>query len=1182
MNAVLISDDESLLELLNEYTKKYKIEIQSYKTQDNKECSLIFIDTDEETLDYYSLSKQLKVFPKESHIVVLLKNVNTENVSILLESGANDYLEKPVESSNLEMRLPIFINCAKRCRTTLKIQKRNNWYQSVFFNSTIGIGISDVASGKLIEINPSFEKILGYSGEELESKSWSELTHPEDIEKNLKNREEILQNKFKGGEIEKRYIHKNGNIVWAHLINSLTYDEDGNPKYFVGMIHDISKQKQTERALKKSQSDLEAILSNIQINLILIDPDKKIRAFNRAAQEMAKTIFGNTIREGDSVNKFFFEKDVEDFYQDFELTMQGELIWLEKKLNNTWFEFIYNPVYEDEKITGVCLSAFNVNDRKRSELALRKSEARNRALLDAIPDLMFRIRSDGVFLDYKASNKEIFFKNPKLILGNAIYNTFPQEVSHKLTHCVHKAIQTNKLQTYEYNLSVNSTTKEFEARIVKSADDEVITIIRDVTERKKAEASLRKNNMLLNAMAVAQLKYISQIDPQSLFDNLLESLLNLTKSSYGFIGEVVYQNQEPTLKTHTIINTKVQKEELVYVKSEPKNYQFYDLNTLLGYVLKNWKPIISNTRSMMLEKELPEFTPPMSSFIGLPFFSEGQIVGMVGLANRQDGYDDTLIQYLQPFLLTCATTIKANRKDLQRRIAEQELKELNEKLESRVKQRTLELSETNELLKKEEVQLQKAKETAEKANQAKTEFLTNISHELRTPLNGILGYTQILRKDKNLSPNYQKSLGIIQNSGEHLLNLINDILNLSKIEAGKMESVQNEFDFITFLERIVDIVQIRTQEKGLTFHFKRDPNLPEAILADEKSIRQVLINLLGNAIKFTKSGSVSLIVGYSNKQDNTISSLANIRFHIKDTGTGIPKDKLNQIFLPFHQVKDQIEGNEGTGLGLAISKKLVEMMGGRLEVESKLGEGSDFWFEIEIMKVSSPKVQSEQETKEIIGYKGETKKIIIVDDIWENRSMLSTVLKSINFVTYEARDGLDCIEKTLSHRPDLILLDIKMPVMDGFETTSQLRKHTDFKDLKIIAISASANDFYRQKSLEMGCDDYIAKPFSIQKVLDSIQRHLKLEWEYESRKEGISISSNTHLDMANVVLPQNILEDLNNFSLSGDIDGINELTEKLIQMDDNYIEIAKQIQKFTENFETDKIIELIQRHKEGV
>jgi PAS domain S-box-containing protein len=307
--------------------------------------------------------------------------------------------------------------------------------------------------------------------------------------------------------------------------------------------------------------------------------------------------------------------------------------------------------------------------------------------------------------------------------------------------------------------------------------------------------------------------------------------------------------------------------------------------------------------------------------------------------------------------------------------------------------------------------LHKAKEAAVSAaaqsavaNRAKSEFLANMSHELRTPLNGILGYAHILKQDKNLTSKQQNGLDIIQQCGEHLLTLINDILDFSKIEARKMEIHLNDFHFPKFLNNIAEIFRIRAKQKNISFSYESLSLLPTFVRGDEQKLRQVLINLLGNAVKFTESGGVVLKVGYHEEK---------IRFQVEDTGIGIAPEKLIEIFLPFHQVGNSRYWVGGTGLGLTISQKLAKLMGSTLQVKSKLGSGSIFWVDLDLPEVPESTEIATGKERNIIGFKGEKRKVLVVDDKGENRSFLVNLLEPLGFEIVEATDGCDCLNKTL-------------------------------------------------------------------------------------------------------------------------------------------------------------------------
>ncbi|WP_442948689.1 ATP-binding protein [Nostoc sp.] len=422
------------------------------------------------------------------------------------------------------------------------------------------------------------------------------------------------------------------------------------------------------------------------------------------------------------------------------------------------------------------------------------------------------------------------------------------------------------------------------------------------------------------------------------------------------------------------------------------------------------------------------------------------------------------------------------------------LQKANDELEQRVQQRTTELIA--------------AKLLADSANQAKSEFLANMSHELRTPLNGILGYAQILQLSPALTHKERKGVEVIHQCGSHLLTLINDILDLSKIEARKMELYPQDFHFLTFLQGVVEICCIRAEQKGIFFLYQPSTQLPSGICADEKRLRQVLINLLGNAIKFTDSGGVTFKVDVISqktlKKGFTQIKTYKIRFQIEDTGVDIAPQKLDKIFLPFEQVGNIEKQAEGTGLGLAISQKVIAIMGSTIEVQSQKGKksGSTFWFEVELPEAEEwMQTHSIAFQNKVIGFKGEKIKILIVDARWENRSIVINLLEPIGFEVFEASNGEEGLEKATEIQPDLIITDLTMPVMDGLTMTKHLRQLVELQNVVIIASSASVFGIDRQKALDIGCNDFLPKPIQADELLRQLQTQLQLTWIYHNESE---------------------------------------------------------------------------------
>ncbi len=507
----------------------------------------------------------------------------------------------------------------------------------------------------------------------------------------------------------------------------------------------------------------------------------------------------------------------------------------------------------------------------------------------------------------------------------------------------------------------------------------------------------------------------------------------------------------------------------------------------------------------------------------------------------------------------------------------QALSKSKEGLEQEVELRTVELSDTNSELQRqmEERQLAQqaeaqARQIAEQASRAKSDFLANMSHEFRTPLNGILGYTQILKRDDSLGEKQQRGVRVIHESGEHLLTLVNDILDLSKIEAQEMDFEPRVFHVAEFLDAIVSLSKVRAEQKGLEFFFVPSRGLPEWVQGDAKRLRQVLLNLLGNAIKFTLKGSVIFRV----EMQGMLGDRRQIRFEVEDTGIGIDPEKLDTIFLPFQQVIDKRSPVEGTGLGLSICQRLVNFMGGEIHVASILEKGSRFWILVDLPESDGPEGSMHPHVQSIIGYRGEVRHVLIVDDKAENRSMLTDLLTPIGFVVTEVETGVEALRKVDELRPDIMLVDLVMPEMDGLEIARRVPKSSKEPSMVMIALSANVFESSQRQCLEAGFHDFLPKPVNAIDLFEAIGKFLHIDWVYQRESiEGAVADSS----QPNMVFPSSsLLKEFLVIAKQGNIAAIREQIVQLENTGSSYSLFVTELRRFADGFLMKQLCEFLE------
>lgn len=477
---------------------------------------------------------------------------------------------------------------------------------------------------------------------------------------------------------------------------------------------------------------------------------------------------------------------------------------------------------------------------------------------------------------------------------------------------------------------------------------------------------------------------------------------------------------------------------------------------------------------------------------------------------------------------------------------------------------------------------------AEMANRAKSAFLANMSHELRTPLNSIIGFSELMSLDPDFSKKHQDNLSIINRSGEYLLELINDILELSRIEADQKSLIETSFELHETLEKVVEMIRPRVEGKNLQLVFEEADDLPRYITTDERKLRQILLNLLGNAVKFTEKGGMSLRVRLNKESKTAQDNFVVLCFEVEDSGTGIDLEDKTKIFEPFTQTRNGYTKKEGTGLGLAISYQFVQQLGGEIWVNSSIGNGTVFTFTICVKPAIKIDVASDRAKHRVIGLKSakensdnQSFRILVVDDHRANRALLRLLLEQVGFVVKTAENGKQAVKINTEWQPHLIWMDMRMPLMDGYEAVKTIRQgmiNREDKRPVIIALTASAFKEDRQAVLAAGCDDFVRRPFRESEIFSMMGKHLGVDFIYET-VEAASLDNksagklSTEALMSEIlVLPEEIRHDLKAAIELCDMEHMDRL---IAVISADHTVLAEELKELIDTFQYDRILKIL-------
>ncbi|MDJ0662004.1 MAG: PAS domain S-box protein [Crocosphaera sp.] len=807
-----------------------------------------------------------------------------------------------------------------------------------------------------------------------------------------------------------------------------------------------------------------------------------------------------------------------------------------------------------------CAIVRDITERKQAEQKLKKSQTLLQLVIDTLPQFIFWKDRNSVYLGCNERFAQAGgVDNPQQINGKTDYDlAWKKEEADFFRECDRQVMETNQPQLgiIEPQLRANGEQTWLETNKVPLHDltGEVIGILgtfEDITQKKEAQDAAKRIQKQNEALIQTRHETLSSSNIKTRVQAVTKigaETLEVARCSVWLYDSD--RNKIECIDLYELPSNNHSAGLTISVKDFPRYFQSLQQERIIAV-----HDVSNDPRTQELsESYLSPFN--ITAMLDVPIWLDGEMIGVLCHEHIETQHQWTVDE--QTFAGSLGDLISL-------------------------------AIEANERKRKEKA-LEKAKEKAEAANQAKSQFLANMSHELRTPLNAILGFSQLMSRDAFISEEQKSHLEIINRSGEHLLGLINDVLDISKIEAGRNTLQESNLDLLDFLQSLKNLLQIKAESKGLQLLFNIAPDVPQYIEIDQGKLRQILLNLLGNAIKFTKVGHVSLTVTIEPSTSNH--DTVTLTFEIQDTGPGIRSEELKLLFKPFQQTETGQKLKQGTGLGLYLSQKFVQLMGGEIKVNSTVSSdveahlssiasssGTTFYFDIPVTLANQAEIVSCEPTKTVIGLAPNqpTYRILVVDDRFENRQLLIKLLEPIGFEVKDAENGQQAVEIWQTWQPHLIWMDMRMPLMDGYEATRQIKSSAQGQATVIIALTASVFEENRSLVLSTGCNDFVRKPFQEAEIFETMAKHIGVRYRYQDiAQETPSVAIN-HQDTQPLAqflaqMPSGWLRELQQAADKGLDDQIIQLLSQSETLDPS---LKQTLETWANDFEFDKILNLI-------